>query len=206
MTTLNNLFSQFSGVSYGEAQQQLALQALQLTVQGTQEALRQQSIDAQLSQVSANQSLVNSLLLAQDAIKAGEKQIEVTREIQEYQNTQYDRQYLGLAQNIISYKKAIRSDLETGDKIGAQRAGSAKASAAASGIVASEGSARDYVNSTIVESQKDTMNTFTNSYNRVLQTQEDMLGIKAQQIMSNFTTDTQVNFNIEELNRRLRFI
>lgn len=206
MADFNTQLSSLGGMSYADAQQQLALQALQLTVQNTQSALQNQALSAQQSNLNAQQSLLERFLFARDAVAAQQEQIDITREIQDFRNAQFDREYFGLAQNKLNFERSIKQDLETGDKVAAQRAGSVKAGAAASGVVASQGSAQDMVNSVLAESQRDTINNFKGSYNRLLQVQENMLNVKATQLLSNFNVDTQINFNVEELERRLRFI
>ena len=206
MADFNTMLNSTSGLTFADAQQQIALQALNLTIQGTQFDLQQQRNNAQQSNLSAQQSLLEKFLLSRDAIKNQQAQIDITKEIQDFRNAQYDREYFGLAQNKINFERSIRQDLETGDKVAAKRAGSVKAGAAASGVVASQGSAQDMINFTLAESQRDTTNQFKTSYSRLLQGQEEMLNVKATQILSNFNVDTQINFNIDELTRRLRFI
>lgn len=197
--------NQFS-TNYIENQQQLALNNLSLIVQGLNDSFAAQQQLAQQAQKSAEQSYEEARFLGLAAIAAQEDQIDITRQVQDFQNQLFNRSYFSTLQNLTNYKKSVKISIEQADKVAAQRIGSSKASLAASGIVASEGAAQDFITQVTNESRKDTQNLYTQAYNNVLQSQEDLLNIRAQQTINNFNIDTQVNFNVNELERRLRYL
>lgn len=206
MTNLDALLNQFSGMSYSDVQKSMALQSLQLIVQQQQQAIQQQTLASQQAQYNANQSLVERYLLAQDAILAQQDYIKYTRDIQDFQNTQYDRQYGSALQNILNLRRSQKINLEVGDKVASSRIGSATVGAAASGVVASEGSAKDITNQILSETQKDSMNTYRDSENRILQVQEQALSTTLQKALSNWTTEEQIKFGVKALEDDVRFI
>lgn len=199
MADINTLLGQFTGMSYSDIQKNLALQSLQFVVQQQNSQAQAALLASQQAQVDANQSLVVQYLQAQDAILAQEDYIKYTRDIQNFENEQLDRQYISTINNIFAQQKAADVNLETGDKVAAARMGTALSGAAASGIVAGEGSSRDVVNQIQFETQKDTMNSYKDSYNRIFQGQEQALEITLQKAFSNWTTEEQIQFSIKQL-------
>lgn len=199
MADINTLLGQFTGMSYSDIQKNLALQSLQFVVQQQNSQAQAALLASQQAQVDANQSLVVQYLQAQDAILAQEDYIKYTRDIQNFENEQLDRQYISTINNIFAQQKAADVNLETGDKVAAARMGTALSGAAASGIVAGEGSSRDVVNQIQFETQKDTMNSYKDSYNRIFQGQEKALEITLQKAFSNWTTEEQIQFSIKQL-------
>lgn len=206
MRSFEDLLNEYSSLSYADQQQQSQLQSLGLTVQANDAALQIMKTDALLAKKDATQALVERLLFARDAIAAQKEQVDVIRQIQDFQNMQYDRKSSSLMQNTINYAKAAKLDISQQTQVAAQRVGAQKTSIAAGGVIATEGSSADVINQTIVESQKDINKTYSASYGSLLQANEEVVSLKAQQLLNNFNVDTRVNFNVEELNKRLRYI
>lgn len=192
--------------NFNLAQQQIALDSLGLISQSIEASLNAQRQSSALSAQEAQLALVDKYALALEAIQVQEEQIDVTRNIQNFQNEQFNRQFFSTLQNLTNFKKSVKLNIEQSDKIAASRVGKAKAQVAAAGVISTEGSAQDFITQVVNESERDSKNLYMDAYNKTVQVQEELLNVRAQQVVNNFNIDTQINFNVKELERRLRFI